>query len=380
MGLELNGRDWARARGLWSSAVETGANRARGTAAAQGLAADSPWARAMEQAAAVALSRSAQLALNGGSTQPAIRSGDTDDANADDGGAIEAAVDDSSAESGQSIEAVDSDETVEADEAADSGEGDDPQTETLRAGGFVAQGIEVTITIRASGSDYRNAIVVSRDGGASWTELGYDNENVDQDITLQSDPDEPLLFGIVSPDGARYVAGREDLSDDGLAHARVEEQDDGSLRIGFEDLAGGGDLDFDDAVIELRNARWSDEAAFRVEQDPSDAEAEQAEQAAEAELEAMHAEAEQAAELQAQEQAEASLQAEQEVTQAQAEHALHGAMNDIKARRNAQFLESFYRSLAPAEDEPKDKDRGYAADDERGRERDRERSHRLWMA
>ncbi len=58
-----------------------------------------------------------------------------------------------------------------------------------------------------------------------------------------------LVFRIDTPDGFSWYTGPASRNADGLAHARVVRLDNGEYHIGFEDLEGGGDGDFDDTCI-----------------------------------------------------------------------------------------------------------------------------------
>jgi|SRR5262245_1051799 len=56
-----------------------------------------------------------------------------------------------------------------------------------------------------------------------------------------------LVFGIrVINTGAVYFMGAGGRNPDRLVHARVESQRAGSIVVGFEDVFGGGDLDYND--------------------------------------------------------------------------------------------------------------------------------------
>lgn len=61
-----------------------------------------------------------------------------------------------------------------------------------------------------------------------------------------------LVFGIRHSDEFRMGPGSR--NPDGLPHAVVEPIEPGRIRVGFEDLFGGGDQDYDDNVFEFRGA------------------------------------------------------------------------------------------------------------------------------
>jgi len=71
-------------------------------------------------------------------------------------------------------------------------------------------------------------------------------------FSLETYTDETVLdFFLRTPKGYLWVTGNGTYNPDGLAHARLEQKDEHSVRLGFEDLAGGGDLDYDDCVVDL---------------------------------------------------------------------------------------------------------------------------------
>jgi len=68
---------------------------------------------------------------------------------------------------------------------------------------------------------------------------------------------EEVLFGIdVQETLSRFEVGPASRNViDRLAHAVVTQNDDGSLRVGFEDVLDGGDRDYDDVILEVEGAR-----------------------------------------------------------------------------------------------------------------------------
>jgi hypothetical protein len=66
--------------------------------------------------------------------------------------------------------------------------------------------------------------------------------------------DDELVFQIATPEGNRFFTGPADRNPDGIPHARVVKLDNGEYHIGFEDIAGGGDGDFDDTCVVIRGA------------------------------------------------------------------------------------------------------------------------------
>lgn len=116
-----------------------------------------------------------------------------------------------------------------------------------------ATGTRRIVEILASDSGYENRIVASSDGFRSWRELGIDNQGLGRSITL--DDDGPVEFGIINGEGVLLRAGKASSNADGIEHARVLARTADSETLGFEDLVGGGDRDFNDAIIRITTER-----------------------------------------------------------------------------------------------------------------------------
>lgn len=80
------------------------------------------------------------------------------------------------------------------------------------------------------------------------------NREVGKVIALGSFPaGAELVFGIfVRNTGRTFKTGPGERNPDGIPHGRVEQLAPGHIRVGFEDLFGGGDRDYDDVQFELR--------------------------------------------------------------------------------------------------------------------------------
>lgn len=64
-----------------------------------------------------------------------------------------------------------------------------------------------------------------------------------------------LIFGIyVNNTGDIFKTGPGSRNADGLAHALVDFQSNGVAIVGFEDLYGGGDRDYNDCVFKFSGA------------------------------------------------------------------------------------------------------------------------------
>ncbi len=62
-----------------------------------------------------------------------------------------------------------------------------------------------------------------------------------------------VIFGIyVRNTGETFYLGEGYRNSDGLVHGEVIALGNGTYRVGFEDLKGGGDLDFDDVIFQVQ--------------------------------------------------------------------------------------------------------------------------------
>jgi hypothetical protein len=60
-----------------------------------------------------------------------------------------------------------------------------------------------------------------------------------------------LVFGITVRDGPTFFIGPASRNPDGIAHAEVTETGVRTFLVGFEDVSGGGDRDYDDIVFQF---------------------------------------------------------------------------------------------------------------------------------
>lgn len=120
---------------------------------------------------------------------------------------------------------------------------------SILGGQLFGSGSTTTATILDSDSGFSN--LVWKLGPLPGQFIGVDDTNVGVPVTLGTfDPCDELLIGIISPEGL-FVTGPGSRNPDGLAHAKLDWVDSDSVNIGFEDLLGGGDNDFNDAIVRL---------------------------------------------------------------------------------------------------------------------------------
>lgn len=72
-------------------------------------------------------------------------------------------------------------------------------------------------------------------------------------LDVNHDIGDELIFGIyVTNTGQTFKLGPASRNADGLIHGAINDLGGGVLRVGFEDIAGGGDRDYDDNVFDFR--------------------------------------------------------------------------------------------------------------------------------
>jgi Domain of unknown function (DUF4114) len=131
--------------------------------------------------------------------------------------------------------------------------------------GFTAGAGEVVVDIQNSDSGYENKIYWSADNWKTRNYLGVDNQTASINLgTFKSGT--KIEFGIDNGNGDFFKTGAAGLNSDGFQHARVQ-SDSAGTQIGFEDLRGGGDQDFNDAIVRVRSL--PDKPQSPVVQNPS---------------------------------------------------------------------------------------------------------------
>ena len=119
------------------------------------------------------------------------------------------------------------------------------------AGTFIAGKDAVSVDILQSDSGYENKIFYSTDNFATRTYIGIDNKTGTVDLGTFK-PGTKIEFGIENDLKQFFRTGAASANSDNFQHGQVSKTADG-IQIGFEDLKGGGDRDFNDAIIRVRN-------------------------------------------------------------------------------------------------------------------------------
>ncbi len=110
----------------------------------------------------------------------------------------------------------------------------------------------VTVTYVESETSYENELWL--DSPESTRLFMAWADPIDSTYTMGPYPvDSELIFGIeVLSTGMHWQSGPASRNSDGVVHVSVTYEGDCSWLIGFEDLTGGGDLDFNDVVLRVQ--------------------------------------------------------------------------------------------------------------------------------
>jgi hypothetical protein len=119
-----------------------------------------------------------------------------------------------------------------------------------KTGGFVAEGGEVVVDIKASESGYNNKLYWSTDNFVTKNYIGIDNQQASVSLGKFAKGTR-IEFGIDNGQNQFFKTGGATANVDGVDHTQVTQTAQGTL-IGFEDLMGGGDRDYNDAIILVR--------------------------------------------------------------------------------------------------------------------------------
>lgn len=122
-------------------------------------------------------------------------------------------------------------------------------------GQLFAAGGQVEVEILQSNSDNTNDIFLFKSGQPPLL-IGSDNQTT-RLVHLGALPaGSEILFGIkVRETGNTFKMGAASRNFDGVVHARVQCVTEAIVKVYFEDQTGGGDNDFNDAIIQVKISR-----------------------------------------------------------------------------------------------------------------------------
>jgi hypothetical protein len=108
----------------------------------------------------------------------------------------------------------------------------------------------ITVDILGSDSSIDNQIFWTADGGLTLNPVGIDNDaSVTGFVVGSFAPGTRIDFGVTNQWG-RFMNGPASGNPDGLVHAKMIDNFD-NIILSFEDLPGGGDKDFNDAIFHV---------------------------------------------------------------------------------------------------------------------------------
>ena len=121
---------------------------------------------------------------------------------------------------------------------------------------FVANAGEVMVTFISKTAAYSNDLFLM---GKSNKVLNNQNSAQGQQFSLGSfQAGAELAFKIVvNTTGDTFFSGLGNLNADNVVHSAFKINTDNTVTMGFEDIMGGGDKDYDDIVFSLSNVQMS---------------------------------------------------------------------------------------------------------------------------
>ncbi len=134
---------------------------------------------------------------------------------------------------------------------------------------FIAGSGQVVVDIMSSDSGYDNKIFWSSDNFATRHYLGIDNHTGTFNIGSFA-PGTRIDFGIDNGQNQFFRTSAANTNADNFQHAKMTTTAAGT-QIGFEDLMGGGERDFNDAIINVRSVPVPGATATAVSAPPATA-------------------------------------------------------------------------------------------------------------
>jgi hypothetical protein len=125
------------------------------------------------------------------------------------------------------------------------------EAQAVREGKLFATGGTVDIVVQPGTAVFTSRLFLLRPDGTR-NNIGLNTE-VGKHVTVGPFPaGKELVFGIaVLTGGPTFFMGPASRNPDGIAHADVTETGVRTFLVGFEDVFGGGDLDYDDNVFQF---------------------------------------------------------------------------------------------------------------------------------
>jgi hypothetical protein len=130
--------------------------------------------------------------------------------------------------------------------------------------GLVATGGDVVVTFVSNEAGYNSQLFLDGPLESGFGSI-FDNWTTEVGTSLNlgafADGTELIFRLFVPSTGDAFYTGDATRNPDGIAHAVVDAQT-GQVLVGFEDLFGGGDLDYDDLVFAFSNVSIADDGGL----------------------------------------------------------------------------------------------------------------------
>lgn len=119
-------------------------------------------------------------------------------------------------------------------------------------------GGDIKVTVAPASAGYTSELGIYSAGGTQLFDLDLYNYEVGDSVTVSAadmllkgfTSGQEVIFGIfVTNTGNKFLMGDGSRNGDGLAHAAVDSISADTHNVGFEDIFGGGDLDYNDNVF-----------------------------------------------------------------------------------------------------------------------------------
>ncbi|HEY4301316.1 MAG TPA: DUF4114 domain-containing protein [Candidatus Didemnitutus sp.] len=133
------------------------------------------------------------------------------------------------------------------------------KADPVTGGDIVANGGEVYVTFNGSDAGYDNLLFMVNGPAGTLFEGHVTSVGSTIDVGWFAAGTD-LVFGLNNQMGNTWYTGAASSNSDGVAHAKVDGSVAGTVSVGFEDLPGGGDLDYNDLEFSVSNARVPDNA------------------------------------------------------------------------------------------------------------------------
>lgn len=133
------------------------------------------------------------------------------------------------------------------------------KADPVTGGDIIASGGEVWLTFTGSDAGYDNLLFYVGTPSTTIFEGHVSAAGAKYDLGWFASGTD-LVFGLNNQVGNTWYTGAASVNSDGVAHARLDGSVAGIVSVGFEDLNGGGDLDYNDLQFTVSNAHVPDNA------------------------------------------------------------------------------------------------------------------------